>query len=475
MDHPWRPRWVAGLAVGLLACLALLVIPLESTLWVLVARGTSVLALGVFLVVTVRLPRDVRGIWWAIFTYESLTVAGDIVYDVQERLVGEPPFPGPADALYLLAYLAAFSSLLWLVRARHPDRDADAWIDTLIVTIAAAAVVGVLILAPTVESSVATGTATALALLYPVLDIIVLSGLVRLLLGSRRSNISMLLVVIAFGVTLVADLLFNVASSREMEGVSPALIDALFLASLVVMTAAAAAPDAGTIDEPEPQHRQSPGSSRLVGLTIGALTIPVLLLFIAWSEGELAARLLTAASIVVILLVLSRIRQLIRTVQTQSVLLASQARTDGLTGIPNRRTLDYELERLDGSPEAGGRALSVAMLDLDHFKDFNDRFGHRAGDEVLVQSTRAWRDALGSHGFLARYGGEEFTVLLPGVGLAQARELMESLRRATPNGVTVSVGLAERSGDETGFEVLARADSALYAAKAAGRDRTVTA
>jgi diguanylate cyclase (GGDEF)-like protein len=467
--------WVAGLTVGVAACVALLVIPFESTAWVLVARGTSVLALGVFLAVNLRLPPSVRGIWWAIWAYELLTVAGDVVYDVQERLVGEPPFPGPADALYVLAYLAAFTGLLWLVGARHPDRDAEAWIDTMIVTIAAAAVVGVVILAPTIEGSIATDAGAALGLLYPVLDIIVLSGLVRLLVGGRHSNPALILLVTAFGLTLVADLLFNVAASRDMEGASPALIDAIYLASLVVMTAAAAAPGASTIDEPSVAPGSSRGSSRLVGLTAGALTIPVLLLFIAWSEGELAARLLTAASIVVILLVVSRLRQLIRTVQAQSVLLESQARTDGLTGIANRRTLDYELERLEGNPDAGGQVLTVAMLDLDHFKEFNDRNGHRAGDQVLVDSTRAWRDALGERGFLARYGGEEFTILLPGCDLDEARELLEEVRRSTPGEVTVSVGLAERADHETGFEVLSRADRALYAAKAAGRDRIVTA
>ncbi len=183
--------------------------------------------------------------------------------------------------------------------------------------------------------------------------------------------------------------------------------------------------------------------------------------------------MLTVASILVILLVLWRLRRLLATVQEQSAQLTSQARTDGLTGIANRRTLDYEMERLDSTTLSPRPSLTVAMLDLDHFKNYNDRFGHRAGDDLLIHAARAWRDALGGQGFVARYGGEEFTILLPGVDLVGSRSIIEAVRRATPEGMTVSVGVAERSSDETGFQTLHRADRALYRAKEAGRDRIV--
>ena len=473
MDGEWQPRWLASLSLGLLACLSLLVIPVESTLWVLVARGTGVVALAVFFATNLQLPPATRRVWWAVWVYEVLTVTGDIVYDVQQRYVGEPPFPGPADAFYLAAYVFAFIALLLLVRGVHPGRDREAWIDTVIVTVAAASVVGVFVAAPTIADSATTDVGTAIALLYPLLDIIVLSGLIRLLVGGRRANPALALLVTAFGLTLAADLVYNLLTSNGLDDLSPAWLDALFLASLVVMTAAASAPGATTMNAPVVRSAEARATSSTVWLSIGVLTIPTILLVVAWNEGEVAARVLTVASILVILLVLWRLRRLLATVQEQSAQLTSQARTDGLTGIANRRTLDYEMERLDSTTVSPRPSLTVAMLDLDHFKEYNDRFGHRAGDDLLIHAARAWRDALGGQGFVARYGGEEFTILLPGVDLVGSRSIIEAVRRATPEGMTVSVGVAERSSDETGFQTLHRADRALYRAKEAGRDRIV--
>jgi diguanylate cyclase len=473
MDVHWRPLWIAGLAGGLLACLSLLVIPVESTTWVLVARGTSLVALGVFLATNLRLPPSTRRIWWAVWLYEALTVTADIVFDIQQRYVGEPPFPGPADAFYLAAYVFAFVALLLLVRGVHPGRDREAWIDTTIVTIAAASVVGVFVAAPTIADSATTDVGTAIALLYPLLDIIVLSGLIRLLVGGRRANPALALLVTAFGLTLAADLVYNLLTSNGLDDLSPAWLDALFLASLVVMTAAASAPGATTINAPVVRSAQARATSSSLWLSVGVLAIPVILLFVTWNEGEVAARVLTVASILVILLVLWRLRRLLATVQDQAAQLTSQARTDGLTGIANRRTLDYEMERLDSTTLWPRPSLTIAMLDLDHFKDYNDRFGHRAGDDLLIHTARAWRDALGGEGFIARYGGEEFTILLPGIDLVGSRSIIEAVRLATPDGMTVSVGVAERASDETGFQALQRADRALYRAKEAGRDRVV--
>ena len=292
-------------------------------------------------------------------------------------------------------------------------------------------------------------------------------------MGGRRANPALALLVTAFGLTLAADLVYNLLTSNGLDDLSPAWLDALFLASLVVMTAAASAPGATTMNAPVVRSAEARATSSTVWLSIGVLTIPTILLVVAWNQGEVAARVLTVASILVILLVLWRLRRLLATVQEQSAQLTSQARTDGLTGIANRRTLDYEMERLDSTTLSPRPSLTVAMLDLDHFKNYNDRFGHRAGDDLLIHAARAWRDALGGQGFVARYGGEEFTILLPGVDLVGSRSIIEAVRRATPEGMTVSVGVAERSSDETGFQTLHRADRALYRAKEAGRDRIV--
>ncbi|MEZ5116838.1 MAG: diguanylate cyclase [Candidatus Nanopelagicales bacterium] len=162
--------------------------------------------------------------------------------------------------------------------------------------------------------------------------------------------------------------------------------------------------------------------------------------------------------------------------------LESRARLDALTGVPNRRewdrlVSDWVRPPAEGAPDdaPGSPLLCLAMLDLDHFKAWNDERGHQAGDALLRDAASAWRRQLRGDDVLARYGGEEFGVLLPGCGLGEARGVLERLRRATPAPATVSVGLAEWDGHEPPESLVARADAALYAAKAAGRDRVEVA
>ena len=154
--------------------------------------------------------------------------------------------------------------------------------------------------------------------------------------------------------------------------------------------------------------------------------------------------------------------------------LEGLARTDPLTGVPNRRVWEEELPRELERARRMGTELCVAMIDLDNFKAFNDRHGHQAGDRVLKEAASAWRTQVRSTDLLARYGGEEFVLLLPTCALEDAVEIVERLRAVTPL-VTCSVGLAQWDFQEHPTELLARADQALYLAKAEGRNRYVTA
>jgi diguanylate cyclase (GGDEF)-like protein len=155
--------------------------------------------------------------------------------------------------------------------------------------------------------------------------------------------------------------------------------------------------------------------------------------------------------------------------------LEALARTDELTGLPNRRAINEDLPRELERARREERSLCLALLDLDHFKRFNDTNGHPAGDRMLQAAAAAWRQQLRSGtDLLARYGGEEFLIVLP-ASIEEATDTMERLRASTPDPQTVSVGLARWDGDETPEELVARADAALYAAKEAGRDRIVQA
>ena len=164
-------------------------------------------------------------------------------------------------------------------------------------------------------------------------------------------------------------------------------------------------------------------------------------------------------------------------VQTQAVQLAALARTDALTGAANRRTWDHELSRACQFARDSHRRLSVAILDIDHFKAFNDTFGHQAGDDLLQQAVAAWTTALPPGAFLARYGGEEFAVLLPDHDAHSATEVITDLCRRTPRDQTFSAGLVERLHHDpsTPTALVAAADKALYRAKRGGRNRVLTA
>jgi diguanylate cyclase (GGDEF)-like protein len=155
--------------------------------------------------------------------------------------------------------------------------------------------------------------------------------------------------------------------------------------------------------------------------------------------------------------------------------LAADANTDELTGVPNRRAWEHLFKREIARAGREEAELSVAILDLDRFKDYNDRYGHPAGDRRLREAAEAWQAELRASDLLARYGGEEFAVLLPGCGPETAATLVERLREVTPHDQTVSAGLASLTGGEKAPELMERADAALYQAKRRGRDRTVLA
>jgi diguanylate cyclase (GGDEF)-like protein len=148
--------------------------------------------------------------------------------------------------------------------------------------------------------------------------------------------------------------------------------------------------------------------------------------------------------------------------------LTDMASSDPLTGLPNRRAWDARLEQA----LSVGERFTIAMLDLDRFKDFNDTYGHPAGDRLLKETAAAWREQLRVGDMLARLGGEEFGLLLLDCDRGSAIEVIERLRKLVFHGQTCSAGFAERREGESCEAVMARADAALYEAKASGRDRT---
>ncbi len=163
-----------------------------------------------------------------------------------------------------------------------------------------------------------------------------------------------------------------------------------------------------------------------------------------------------------------------------------EALTDGLTGVYNRRWLDKMLPRLLQRSEQDGQPFCVLMIDVDHFKVFNDNYGHAVGDSALREVAYTLAKKVRPIDLVVRYGGEEFCVLLPETDLQSGIGAAERLRKAIQNteicdgsevpipNITISAGLAVRRAGENADEMLKRADQALYLAKANGRDRLET-
>jgi len=158
---------------------------------------------------------------------------------------------------------------------------------------------------------------------------------------------------------------------------------------------------------------------------------------------------------------------------------------DHLTGMLNRRGMDEAFVREFARAKRGQTAISVALLDIDHFKKINDTFGHEVGDQALVHLASVVKEILRPVDVVARYGGEEFVIILPDTAEADGVKIMTRLQRDLTKRyflhenekllITFSAGVAQRSGEESAEALIARADNALYRAKQAGRNRVFAA
>lgn len=163
-----------------------------------------------------------------------------------------------------------------------------------------------------------------------------------------------------------------------------------------------------------------------------------------------------------------------------------EAMTDALTGMNNRKSFDKSMSELTKEAKTNRSQMALIFADIDHFKKFNDRWGHQTGDQVLRLVAEVMKSNLKGKDLLARYGGEEFAIILPDTTMDNARMLAERIRTAvesrrlkkrrtneTLGAVTLSLGITAFEDDDTPETLIERADERLYAAKNAGRNRVV--
>jgi diguanylate cyclase (GGDEF)-like protein len=415
-----------------------------------------------------------RGPWILLGLGQAAFVLADMVRDAGGNLAAASPRTAATDALYLVGYPLLVAGLAVLGRRRSGGSDPAGHLDALIVAIGAGLVVWVFLLAPYATRETLASAAGVKAVAYPVGDLLLLSLGVRLfLVAGRRPRAQWLLGLGLFAV-LCGDAMYLALTTGSSVGIPPPAMQVAWLASYALLGAAVLDPTIRRVAEP---GRCAGGRSRgrLWVLAGASLLAPATLAVETLATASSHALLVAATSAVLFALVVLRIAGLMRQVEEQAIELARVARTDALTGVPNRRAWDEQLGIELARAARTQAPVCIALLDLDHFKAFNDREGHPAGDAMLREAAAAWRRELRGIDVLARYGGEEFGLILPGCSVSEGATIVDRLRGTTPRGETSSAGVAAWDGAESADLLLARTDRALYAAKRSGRDRTVVA
>lgn len=296
------------------------------------------------------------------------------------------------------------------------------------------------------------------------------------------------LLVLAIAMFALASFGFQGGLRSERSDVTPVAIHTALLFLLAGLGWLASLPPKGLM---RVVHAPSLGGLVARRLLLPALLLPSLLgLFarvagdwLAWTQATVvsALALLSAGALAGLIWWVALLLDRLERERANVVALRDESHTDALTGLPNRRAFDGAIAGLVQGRRHADRSFALLMLDLDRFKDYNDTYGHLAGDEVLRQTAQLLSSALRPGDVPARYGGEEFAVLLPDTEAAEAVRVAERIVQyfrvwSWPGrAVTVSIGTAAAGREEAADALVGRADAALYAAKAAGRDRVMKA
>jgi two-component system, cell cycle response regulator len=368
---------------------------------------------------------------------------------------GETPALSAADPLYLAFYPAAYIALVLLVRDRMTRLPSGVWLDGVIAALATAALGAAVLQASIAEATNADGVAIAVNLAYPLGDIVLFGVVVGViaLTGWRPEPAWVLLAAsLAIGVAADAIYLERVARDSYSQGT---LLDTLWPLSVLLIACAAWAPARKRVALTLEGWRLVVAPSLFSLLSLG---------IVALSLSGTPSRPALALAVACLVATIARMALAQRDTLRSMGGLRQASLTDPLTGLLNRRALTQQLEAPRDEP------LLVAILDLDGFKGFNDRFGHVRGDELLVTLARRLTDAVGPDRAF-RLGGDEFCVLLPGVNVVEGTQLPEAANAALTvelDGACVSSSMgatiAEPGEGDVGG-ILHRADQAMYAQK----------
>jgi diguanylate cyclase (GGDEF)-like protein len=429
-----------------------------------------------------RLPRPERLPWWLFAAGVFSNSTGIAVGDAAEAWFGLVDLPTPADPFFLGLYPACAAGLAVLIRRRDRRPDGAALVDAATITTGFGLLAWVYVISPVDLGDPMDRLAHATQVAYPIGDLMLIAMTTRLLRSGGSRGAPFWWITGSLGAFLVGDSAWVVLDN--MGGTGEALLaepwfssglESVFLVAFTLFGVACLHGGAREVAAPADARPAGLGKG-LLALLAGASLIAPAVLAAQTAGGQVTdGWSIAACSAVLFLLVVTRMALLLRHVERQARQVRELARCDELTGLPNRRAWNDELPRALERARRNNEPVAIAILDLDHFKRYNDTYGHPAGDQLLKAASAAWHAALRDIDVIARFGGEEFVVLLPDAGAGDGQRALTRALEATPLGQTFSAGLAVWDGAETSDELLARADTALYAAKAAGRNRVEVA
>ncbi|MDA0183277.1 EAL domain-containing protein [Solirubrobacter phytolaccae] len=427
---------------------------------IVVAAGTPVLLAALAVLARALRRPDDRGAWLAL----GLAVLAQAIGAIWLAWPGGgSTFPAHADYVLLLFFPLVFAAALLFARRRLKRLSAALWLDAAIGTLGAAAIVAQL-LGETADRATGGGSDAVIALMYPMFDVL-LVVMVLVAVTLRGWLVSPVWLLLGVGLMTHAGADVGYVSAGFVGEQRPLWVPVLGLISPVVIAVAAWSRTA------EPRKVALEGWRTLVTPTVLALVAGGLLVTDHFNRTSTPAVLLAGATLVFVL-----VRMALTFVEnTELHHSRALALTDELTGLANRRAFHEALR--EELAELGDGRLSVAMVDLDRFKDLNDTLGHHAGDQLLALLATRLEEAVGSSGLVARLGGDEFALLLPDAGLARTADVGRRIGSAlqTPfeiDGLEVvmdaSVGaaLAPDHGTDAA-SLLQHADVAMYQAKEA--------
>jgi diguanylate cyclase (GGDEF)-like protein len=482
----WPTLWLWYLLAGL-GAVAVYYLGPEGLLTSATYSAVGVSA-AVAILIGTHIHRPSRRLPWVLMALGQLIWAlADTIGSVWAE-VDPDAFPTPADPVYLIGYPVTAAGIWLLIRGRRTREDRAGALDAAILTVSLGVLSWVLLARPTIATFESSPVAAAVAVSYPIADIVLAGLLIRLVTTPGGRTWSFRLLVTALVLLIVADTASSSLRLLTFDSTEP--IDICWLMSYLAWGAAALHPSMVSLTATAPDTETTFTRRRLAALTVAVLVAPAVLAVESLLGIPPSVWAVVFGSVAVFALVMARMNLSIVQIQAANAERAAaqaelthQAAHDSLTGLANRAQAMRLITAALSRAQRSGAVIGLLFIDLDGFKQVNDTLGHRAGDEVLRQAAGRMKDAVRAGDVVSRLGGDEFVVLLEpldeqasAIGVAErlieavGQPMLLSDRHEARIGASVGVAISQDASTDADL-LLSEADLAVYRAKKAGRGR----